>query len=62
MFIGVMLAQIGLFIAVPSLFTLICMLVGWIAIHMQLKAEERHLAEKFPEAYSDYCSKVPRWF
>ena len=61
MYIGVALAQLGFFLALPSLFTLICLIVGLTALQRQVVAEEEHLADAFPVAYASYQMGVPRW-
>lgn len=61
MFLGVKMAQLGLFLALPSLFTLLCLVAGWLAIDMQLRVEEAALRQKFGNIYDDYCRKVRRW-
>lgn len=62
MFAGVKVAQLGFFLALPSGFSLICLVFGWIAIDKQLRAEEAFLAVRFGERYRHYCRQVPRWF
>ncbi len=34
----------------------------WMVTAWQIKAEERVLQEKFTDEFSDYCSRVRRWF
>jgi protein-S-isoprenylcysteine O-methyltransferase Ste14 len=60
-FIGIQVAQLGLFLALPSLFTLVCLIVGMTAIHIQVRLEEAHLAARFGAAYDAYRARVPRW-
>lgn len=62
MFLGIAAAQVGFFLALPSVFTAFCLLVGWYTLHRQTLAEEAHLAERFPEDYPLYKSRVRRWF
>jgi protein-S-isoprenylcysteine O-methyltransferase Ste14 len=61
MFLLVQLGQFGLFLALPSLFTLICLVVGMVAIHAQVRLEEAHLAEQHGDRYRAYCERTPRW-
>ncbi len=61
MFIGIIVAQLGFFLALPSVFTAVCLLIGVIALRRQTQAEEQHLSEKFGAGYADYVAKVPRW-
>lgn len=60
-FILIQLAQLGLFLAMPSLFTLICLIVGIAAIQAQTRLEETHLKQRYGESYRDYRSHTPRW-
>ena len=61
MMLGVMVAQLGLFLALPSLFTLICLMVGVWAVIAQVVVEERLLSERFGAAYEAYRNHTPRW-
>ena len=60
-FIAIQVAQLGLFLALPTVFTLICLVVGVIAIHVQVRLEEAHLAARFGDAYGDHRTTTPRW-
>lgn len=60
-FIAIQIAQLGLFLAIPSVFTLVCLVVGVTAIHVQVRLEEAHLAARFGAAYAAYRAQVPRW-
>ena len=61
-FIGVLAGQLGFFLALPSAFSLICLIIGLVSIINQVKLEEAYLQHRFAEAYQDYCQNVPRWF
>jgi protein-S-isoprenylcysteine O-methyltransferase Ste14 len=61
-FIAVMLGQFGFFLALPSVFSLICLIVGVVTLVRQAKAEEQALAQQFGQTYLDYQNQVPRWF
>ena len=61
MFIGVALAQLGFFFALPSAFSLLCLVIGLSALYRQTLAEEAHLAQAFPDNFAEYCSQVRRW-
>ena len=61
-FVGVRLAQLGFFMAGPTVFSLICLIVGWIAVSVQVELEEAHLQQRFGDSYSDYQQAVGRWF
>ena len=62
MFLGIITGQLGFFLAFPSVFSLICLLVGAVVIVLQARAEEKALVNEFGEAYEAYCRKVPRWW
>ena len=61
MMLGVVVAQIGLFLALPSLFTLACLVAGLWAVTAQVGVEERLLQERFGAEYEAYASRTPRW-
>lgn len=61
MYLGVMCAQTGFFFALPSVFTLICLLIGAVAIVNQAKLEEKRLHQRFATRYELYSSTVRRW-
>jgi len=61
MFVGVALSQIGFFLALPSVFTLLCLSVGLVTLYRQAILEEQHLEITFPEEYANYKNSVPRW-
>ena len=61
MFIGVMAAQIGFFLALPSVFSLICLISGVVAVIAQARYEERELAKRFGASYLAYLAITPGW-
>ncbi len=61
MMLCVQAAQLGFFLALPSLFTLACLLIGVTAIQIQVRIEERMLARRHGAIYADYCARTPRW-
>lgn len=61
MFLLIQLAQLGFFFSLPSLFSLICLIVGVVAIQAQVRVEEQHLAARHGGAYARYKACVPRW-
>jgi protein-S-isoprenylcysteine O-methyltransferase Ste14 len=61
MMLGVIAAQVGLFLALPSLFTLVCLVLGVWAVTAQVGVEERLLRRRFGEDYDTYLSHTPRW-
>lgn len=61
MFFGVAIGQLGFLLAIPSIFALICFVIGWSVLYRQVMAEEAHLYKLFPQQYPEYKSQVPRW-
>jgi len=61
-FVGVRLAQLGFFLAWPTVFSLVCLIVGWLAVSVQIELEEAHLQKRFGDSYSNYQREVGRWF
>lgn len=62
MFIGILAGQVGFFLAWPSLFTAVCLVVGAIVIIRQVSVEEKALLSAFGSEYEAYRIRVPRWF
>ena len=62
MFLAIQLAQFGFFLSFPSGFTLICLLVGMLVLHLQVRLEEAHLLAAHGQVYRDYCKSTARWF
>ncbi|MGM0631169.1 MAG: methyltransferase family protein [Pseudomonadota bacterium] len=62
MFLAIMLGQIGLFLTLPSLFTLVCLAMGVAMIQLQAVKEEQALGELYGDKYLQYKAEVPRWF
>jgi protein-S-isoprenylcysteine O-methyltransferase Ste14 len=60
-FIAIMTGQLGFFLALPSVFSLVCLCVGVITLYRQALAEETALTETFGQVYTDYRNRVPRW-
>ena len=61
MFMGIGIAQLGFFLALPTIFSLLCLIVGLTTLSLQTKAEELHLSETFKKDYLRYQSNVSRW-
>lgn len=60
-FVSVGVSQLGFFLALPSLFTLVCLMIGLYTLYKQTIVEEQHLAEIFQNNYKLYQSNVRRW-
>lgn len=61
MMLCVITTQLGLFLALPTAFTLLCLVVGLWAVTVQVMVEERLLRQRFGPAYEAYSRRVPRW-
>jgi protein-S-isoprenylcysteine O-methyltransferase Ste14 len=61
MFLAIMLGQLGLFLTLPSVFTLICLLMGVAMMRAQAVKEECALNELYGNAYQSYKAQTPRW-
>jgi len=57
----VRLAQLGFFLAWRTVFSLVCLIVGWLAVSVQIELEEAHLQQRFGDRYSNYQREVGRW-
>lgn len=60
-FTGVIIAQIGFLLALPSGFSALCLIAGVIALLNQSRVEEAHLTTRFGVDYQTYRAKTPRW-
>ncbi len=61
MMLAVQAGQVGLFMALPSVFTLVCLGVGLWAVRSQVAVEEAALAARHGDAYAAYAARTPRW-
>jgi protein-S-isoprenylcysteine O-methyltransferase Ste14 len=62
MYVGMTVFYLGFALLLTSytalaLLPLVLLTLGRLVI----RKEERHLLQKFPEAYAAYCARVPRW-
>jgi protein-S-isoprenylcysteine O-methyltransferase Ste14 len=60
-FVSVGLSQLGFFLALPSIFTLVCLIIGLYTLYKQTMVEEQHLVTIFQDDYKSYQSNVRRW-
>lgn len=60
-FLGIMIANIGMFIIIPNAFTLLIISLSTISINTQIRLEEDFLKSEFGEEYNSYSKKVRRW-
>jgi protein-S-isoprenylcysteine O-methyltransferase Ste14 len=60
-FLGIMIANVGLFLVLPNAFTLLIIALSTTSINTQIRLEEEFLTEEHGEQYTSYRSKVNRW-
>ena len=60
-YLGVAISQLGFFFALPTIFTLVCLGIGWLALHVQIRLEESHLFNTHKNQYVHYSEQVRRW-
>lgn len=60
-FLCILTAQTGFFLALPTVFALICLVVGATAVLAQVQFEEAHLCNRFGNTYRAYQTRTPRW-
>lgn len=60
-FLGIMMANIGLFLVIPNTFTLLIISLSVISINTQIRLEEEFLRREFENDYLEYAKKVRRW-
>lgn len=60
-FLGIMMANIGLFLVIPNTFTLLIISLSTISINTQIRLEEEFLRQEFENDYLEYAKKVRRW-
>jgi protein-S-isoprenylcysteine O-methyltransferase Ste14 len=61
MFAAVIVGQAGFFLAIPSLFTLLCLVVGVATIRRQAALEEDALERLHGDRWRAYAAVTPRW-
>lgn len=57
----IQVGQLGLFLALPSVFTLVCLVIGVYAVQVHVRLEEAELLERHGARYAEYQAAVPRW-
>ena len=60
-FLGIMIANIGLFLVLPNAFTLLIIALSTVSINTQIRLEEEFLVKEFGEKYTEYKQSVNRW-
>ena len=60
-FVGMIVTLLGLFLTIPTVVTLITLLVGVILIGIQVRLEEEYLTRTHGDKYIEYLRNVRRW-
>ena len=60
-FLGIFIANLGLFLVIPNAFTLLISVLSCVVIQIQVRLEEVHLREAHGVRYLQYCKTVRRW-
>lgn len=60
-FLGIIIANVGLFLVLPNAFTLLTIAISATSINTQIRLEEEFLIEGHGEQYTTYKRKVNRW-
>lgn len=60
-FLGIMIANIGLFLVIPNAFTLLIISLSTLSVNTQIRLEEEFLKREFGNEYIEYSEKVRRW-
>lgn len=60
-FLGMRIALLGFFLALPNAFTLVAVVLADILMQMQVRLEEEFLTGVHGDNYREFCSRVRRW-
>lgn len=60
-FLGVMIANMGIFLIIPNAFTLLIISLSTVSINTQVRLEEEFLSRKHGVKYQKYRKTVRRW-
>ena len=60
-FLGVIVANAGLFLVLPKAFTLLIVSLSIVSVNTQIRLEEEFLKKQFGNEYLEYSEKVNRW-
>lgn len=60
-FLGMRIALVGFFLALPNAFTLVAVVLADILMQMQVRLEEEFLTDVHGDKYREFCGRVRRW-
>lgn len=60
-FLGLLVALLGLFLLLPSILTLLCGVAGYLLIGVAIRLEEEYLLQQHGALYQGYKDRVRRW-
>ncbi len=60
-FLGILVADLGLFLVIPNAFTLLIAVLSYASIQTQVRLEEQFLHTEKGQQYVDYQKRVRRW-
>jgi len=60
-FLGIMIANVGLLLIIPNAFTLLIVSLSSVSINTQIRLEEDFLKRSHQKEYEKYLTKVRRW-
>ena len=60
-FLGIMIANVGLLLIIPNAFTLLIVSLSTVSINTQIRLEEAFLKSSHGQDYQDYLNRVRRW-
>ncbi len=62
MYLGLAILYAGVSLLMTSWWAVVLLPIVLLLVRTQvIRREERHLRERFPDAYADYCRRVRRW-
>ena len=60
-YVGIVVTQLGLFLAIPNAVTLLTLVLGVVIMNIQVRLEEEYLATMHGDEYVGYMKRVRRW-